>query len=65
MQKTIVKFEGEKRKINMNFELLEDGSLDYNVTVDPEISPEDDATELETRLAFIFLKTLEGDTPQE
>ena len=62
---TKVTFKGEKREINMDFNLLEDGSLDYNVNVDPEISPEDDATELETRLAFIFLKTLEGDTPQE
>jgi len=62
---TKVTFKGEKREINMDFNLLEDGSLDYNVNVDPEISPEDDATELETRLAFIFLNTLEGDTPQE
>lgn len=44
----------------MDFELLEDGTLDYGVTVNPELTPEDDATELETRLAFIFLKTLEG-----
>ena len=49
----------------MDFNLNEDGTLDYNVTVEPELTPEDDATELETRLAFIFLKTLEGDTPQE
>ncbi|MBQ5877045.1 MAG: hypothetical protein IIW71_04540 [Treponema sp.] len=49
----------------MDFSLNEDGTLDYNVTVEPEITPEDDATELETRLAFIFLKTLEGDTQQE
>ena len=62
---TKVTFKGEKREINMDFNLLEDGSLDYNVNVDPEISPEDDATELETRLAFICLNTLEGDTPQE
>ena len=62
---TKVTFKGEKREINMNFNLNEDGTFDYNVTVDPELTPEDDATELETRLAFIFLKTLEGDTPQE
>ena len=62
---TKVTFKGEKREINMNFNLNEDGTLDYNVTVDPDLTPEDDATELETRLAFIFLKTLEGDTPQE
>lgn len=60
MQKTTVVFKGEKRDISMNFELLEDGTLDYGVTVNPELTPEDDATELETRLAFIFLKTLEG-----
>lgn len=65
MQKTTVVFKGEKREINMNFELMEDGTLDYNVNVDPELTPEDDTMELETRLAFIFLKTLEGDTPQE
>ena len=62
---TKVTFKGEKREINMDFNLNEDGTLDYNVTVEPEITPEDDATELETHLAFIFLKTLEGDTPQE
>ena len=62
---TKVTFKGEKREINMDFNLNEDGTLDYNVTVEPEITPEDDATELETRLAFSFLKTLEGDTPQE
>lgn len=62
---TKVTFKGEKREINMDFNLNEDGTLDYNVTVDPELTSEDDATELETRLAFIFLKTLEGDTPQE
>lgn len=62
---TKVTFKGEKREINMDFSLNEDGTLDYNVTVDPELTSEDDATELETRLAFIFLKTLEGDTPQE
>ena len=44
----------------MNFELLEDGTFDYGVVVNPELTPEDDTTELETRLAFIFLKTLEG-----
>lgn len=60
MQKTTVVFKGEKREISMNFELLEDGTLDYGVTVNPELTPEDDATELETRLAFIFLKILEG-----
>lgn len=49
----------------MDFNLNEDGTLDYNVTVDPKLTPEDDATELETRLAFIFLKILGGDTPQE
>lgn len=62
---TKVTFKGEKREINMDFNLNEDGTLDYNVTADPELTPEDDAAELETRLAFIFLKTLEGDTPQE
>ena len=62
---TKVTFKGEKREINMDFNLNEDGTLDYNVTVEPELTSEDDATELETRLAFIFLKTLEGDTPQE
>lgn len=63
MQTTTVAFKGEKREINMTFNLNEEGSLDYNVVVTPEITPEDDAMELETRLAFIFLKTLEG--PQE
>lgn len=62
---TKVTFKGEKREINMGFNLNEDGTLDYNVTVEPDLTPEDDATELETRLAFIFLKTLEGDMPQE
>lgn len=60
MQTTTVAFKGEKREINMTFNLNEEGSLDYNVVVTPEITPEDDAMELETRLAFIFLKTLEG-----
>lgn len=60
MQKATVTFKGEKREINMTFELLEDGTLDYNVSVNPELAPEDDALELETRLSFIFLKTLEG-----
>jgi len=60
MQKTTVVFKGEKREISMNFELLEDGTFDYGVVVNPELTPEDDTTELETRLAFIFLKTLEG-----
>ena len=63
MQTTTVAFKGEKREINMTFNLNEEGLLDYNVVVTPEITPEDDAMELETRLAFIFLKTLEG--PQE
>lgn len=62
---TKVTFKGEKREINMDFNLNEDGTLDYNIIVEPELTPEDDAVELETRLAFIFLKTLEGDTPQE
>ena len=62
---TKVTFKGEKREINMDFSLNEDGTLDYNVTVDPDLTPEDDATELETRLAFIFLKTLEGDISRE
>lgn len=62
---TKVTFKGEKREINMDFNLNEDGTLGYNITVDPELTPEDDAAELETRLAFIFLKTLEGDAPQE
>ena len=62
---TKVTFKGEVREITMDFNLNEDNTLDYNITVDPELTPEDDATELETRLAFIFLKTLEGDTPQE
>ena len=62
---TKVTFKGEKREIDMSFEPAEDGSLDYSVNVNPELTPEDDAMELETRLAFIFLKTLEGDTPQE
>lgn len=60
MQKATVVFKGEKREISMNFELLEDGSLDYNVKVEPELTPEDDATEIETRLSYIFLKVLEG-----
>lgn len=62
---TKVTFKGEKREIDMDFNLNEDGTLDYNVNVNPELTPEDDATELETRLAFIFLKTLEEDTSQE
>ena len=62
---TKVTFKGEKKEINMDFNLNEDGTLDYSVNVNPELTPEDDAMELETRLAFIFLKTLEGDTPQE
>ena len=62
---TKVTFKGEKREINMDFNLNEDGTLDYNVTVEPELTPGEDTPELETRLAFIFLKTLEGDTPQE
>ena len=62
---TKVTFKGEKREINIDFSLNEDGTLDYNATVEPELTPEDDAMELETRLAFIFLKTLEEDTPQE
>ena len=62
---TKVTFKGEKREIDMSFELAEDDLLDYSVNVNPELTPEDDAMELETRLAFIFLKTLEGDTPQE
>ena len=62
---TKVTFKGEKREINIDFSLNEDGTLDYNATVEPELTPEDDATELETRLAFIFLRTLEEDTPQE
>ena len=56
---TKVTFKGEKREISMDFNLLEDGTLDYDVKVNPELTPEDDATELETRLAFIFLRTLE------
>ena len=60
MQTTTVAFKGEKREINMTFNLNEEGSLDYNVVVTPEITPEDDAMELETRLSYIFLKTLEG-----
>ena len=44
----------------MTFNLTEEGTLDYNVTINPELSPEDDAMELETRLSYIFLKTLEG-----
>ena len=44
----------------MNFSLTEEGTLDYNVVVKPELTPEDDATELETKLSYIFLKTLEG-----
>ena len=49
---TKVTFKGEKREINMDFNLNEDGTLDYNVTVEPELTPEDDATELETRLSL-------------
>ena len=57
---TTVTFKGEKREINMTFDLTEEGVLDYNVTINPELAPEDDAMELETRLSYIFLKTLEG-----
>jgi hypothetical protein len=64
MQTVTVAFKGEKREINMTFNLNEEGSLDYNVSVVPEITPEDDAMELETRLAFIFLKTLEGNAQE-
>lgn len=60
MQTATVTFKGEKREINMTFNLTEEGTLDYNVLVNPEITPEDDAMELETRLSYIFLKTLEG-----
>lgn len=60
MQTATVTFKGEKREINMNFNLNEEGTLDYNVIVVPELTPEDDAMELETRLSYIFLKTLEG-----
>ena len=60
MQKATVTFKGEKREINMTFDLTEEGALDYNVTVNPELASEDDAMELETRLSYIFLKTLEG-----
>lgn len=60
MQTATVTFKGEKREINMTFDLTEEGTLDYNVTINPELSPEDDAMELETRLSYIFLKTLEG-----
>ena len=60
MQTATVTFKGEKREINMTFNLTEEGTLDYNVSVSPEITPEDDAMELETRLSYIFLKTLEG-----
>ena len=60
MQTATVTFKGEKREINMTFNLNEEGTLDYNVTINPELSPEDDAMELETRLSYIFLKTLEG-----
>lgn len=60
MQTATVTFKGEKREINMTFNLTEEGTLDYNVTINPELSPEDDAMELETRLSYIFLKTLEG-----
>ena len=60
MQTATVIFKGEKREINMAFDLAEEGTLDYKVEVSPEITPEDDAMELETRLSYIFLKTLEG-----
>ena len=60
MQTATVTFKGEKRENNMTFDLTEEGTLDYNVTINPELSPEDDAMELETRLSYIFLKTLEG-----
>ena len=60
MQTATVTFKGEKREINMTFNLNEEGTLDYNVTINPELTPEDDAMELETRLSYIFLKTLEG-----
>ena len=60
MQKATVVFKGEKREINMNFSLEDDGTLDYGVTLNPELTPEDDAAELETKLSYIFLKTLEG-----
>jgi hypothetical protein len=60
MQKATVTFKGEKREIVMTFELNDEGTLDYNVLLNPELSPEDDAMELETRLSYILLKTLEG-----
>lgn len=60
MQKATVVFKGDVREITMNFSLTEEGTLDYNVVVKPELTPEDDATELETKLSYIFLKTLEG-----
>lgn len=60
MQKATVTFKGEKREISMEFELTNEGTLDYNVSVNPPLTPNDDAMELETRLSYILLKTLEG-----
>lgn len=60
MQKVTVVFKGDVREITMNFSLMEDGTLDYGVNVKPELTPEDDAVELETKLSYIFLKALEG-----
>lgn len=60
---TVVTFKGDKREIVIDFNLDEEtGELNYNVNVNPPISP-DDSFNLETHLADAFLGALIG--PQE
>lgn len=54
-----VTFKGDVREINIDFRLDENNMLDCDISVVPELTSKDDASELETKLAYMFLNNLE------
>lgn len=53
-----VTFKGNVREISIDFQVNKDNFVEYKLNINPEIAPEDDVSELETRLAYFFLNNL-------
>jgi len=60
MEKAIVTFKNDDRTITINFELDDNGNLDYQTTVEPPFNSEDEINNggLNVYLANIFLNAL-------
>lgn len=60
METTIVTFKSDNRTITVNFELDNDGNLDYNTSVEPPFNSEEEINNggLDVYLANTFLNAL-------